>query len=268
MSSVRLDRLQSNWDNGQWPGQFHSPYIHESWVTHNSEASPVPNIPSIQLRQGQWKPQRGWMGTYVEQRAPTEHQGRFMKYTWFMLIHITDGSCNHNYLSYNFMKLSMLQILWGVNSSGYGRLTYLDKVSKLLNQQWYPIWLQIWWPIWLPVSLSSNRHSSKYWSSDCWSYGSCESEVLYTPNVLKWLADTIHDYQCQLSPVAADWTTESNHCKERAICATSILFHQTSQQKQINRQQANMDMCPYYGIQRGFFEIQWRWFQFQVLSEL
>jgi hypothetical protein len=35
-----------------------------------------------------------------------------------------------------------------------------------------------------------------------------------TPIVLKWLADTIRDYHCQLSPLAPDWTTESDRCKE------------------------------------------------------
>jgi hypothetical protein len=37
---------------------------------------------------------------------------------------------------------------------------------------------------------------------------------IITPKVLKWLAGTIRDYHCQLSPLAPDWTTESDRCKE------------------------------------------------------
>ena len=48
-----------------------------------------------------------------------------------------------------------------------------------------------------------------------------------TPNVLKWLANTIREYHCQLSYFAPDRTTESERC-ERAICANSILFRQKS----------------------------------------
>jgi hypothetical protein len=48
---------------------------------------------------------------------------------------------------------------------------------------------------------------------------------IITPNILKWLADTIRDCHCQLSYLAPDRTTESDRC-ERAICANSILPRQ------------------------------------------
>jgi hypothetical protein len=42
-----------------------------------------------------------------------------------------------------------------------------------------------------------------------------------TPNVLKWLADTIRDYHWQLSP---DWTTESDCCEEREPSEPTLFY--------------------------------------------
>jgi hypothetical protein len=39
--------------------------------------------------------------------------------------------------------------------------------------------------------------------------------IIPPPNVLKWIAGTIRDYYFQLSPLAPDWTTESDRCEER-----------------------------------------------------
>jgi len=50
--------------------------------------------------------------------------------------------------------------------------------------------------------------------------------TIITPNVLKWLAGPIHNYHCQLSPLASDWTTKSDRCEERAMCVNSFQFHQ------------------------------------------
>jgi len=47
-----------------------------------------------------------------------------------------------------------------------------------------------------------------------------------TPIVLEWLSDMIRDYNCQLSPLAAARTTESDRCDERSIGINSIQFHQ------------------------------------------
>jgi hypothetical protein len=48
-------------------------------------------------------------------------------------------------------------------------------------------------------------------------------ESIITPNVLKWLADTISNYHCQLSPFAPDWTTESDHAAEREPSSPPLL---------------------------------------------
>jgi hypothetical protein len=45
---------------------------------------------------------------------------------------------------------------------------------------------------------------------------------IITPNGLKWLADTIRDYRCQLSHLAPDWTTESDRCEEREPSAPTL----------------------------------------------
>jgi hypothetical protein len=49
---------------------------------------------------------------------------------------------------------------------------------------------------------------------------------IITVKVLKWLADTIHNYHRQLSQLAPDWTTEWDRCEDSAICANSIIFRQ------------------------------------------
>jgi hypothetical protein len=80
----------------------------------------------------------------------------------------------------------------GVYRSGYGSLTrlYMDQWTefKIVEQR-----LQIVWQL---------RKGSTI-----------------TPIFLKWLADTIRDYHCQLSP---DRTTESDRCEEREPSAPTL----------------------------------------------
>jgi hypothetical protein len=71
--------------------------------------------------------------------APTKDQGGFTRYARFTSSDATDGSSNHDYLLYDSMELSMLRMMLGVYRSGYGSLTRLHTVSKLLNQLRLPI---------------------------------------------------------------------------------------------------------------------------------
>jgi hypothetical protein len=41
---------------------------------------------------------------------------------------------------------------------------------------------------------------------------------------------TIRDYYCQLSPLAPDWTTESDRCEEREPSAPTLFYFE----KQVN----------------------------------
>ena len=47
---------------------------------------------------------------------------------------------------------------------------------------------------------------------------------IITPRVLKWLTGTIRDYNCQLSPLAPHWTTESDRCEEREPSAPTLFI--------------------------------------------
>jgi len=116
------------------------------------------------------------------------------------------------------------------------------------------------------VGRSSGNEGSAYGNHMVW--GCSEWVLRWTPNVLKWLADTIHDSHCQWSLLSCHWTIKSDLCEDGAISANYMPFCQTSQWKQINHQEVNIDMCPYNGIHRVFSGIQWRWLQFELYSEL
>jgi len=45
---------------------------------------------------------------------------------------------------------------------------------------------------------------------------------LLTPRVLNWLAGTIHDDHCQLSPLTPDWITKSNRREKREPPAPTV----------------------------------------------
>jgi len=71
-------------------------------------------------------------------------------------------------------------------------------------------------------------------------------------------------YNSRLPLVVITWSDDwmGSLWEERATCAKSILFHQTSQRKLINRQGADTDKCRYDHIWRGFLGMQWRWLYF------
>ena len=123
-------------------------------------------------------------------------QRRFTNYTRFTSIHITDCSWNRDFLLHDSMESSTLRMLWGVYRSGYGSLTRLYTAEFKIVEQRSQIVLQL----------------------------RMGSIIIPPPKVLKWLAGTIRYYYCQLSPLAPDWTTESDRCEEWEPSAPTLFY--------------------------------------------
>ena len=79
-------------------------------------------------------------------------------------------------------------------------------------------------PIRLPVSLVYRRAEFKIVEQRSQIVWQLPMGSIITPRVLKWLAGTIRDYYCQLSPLAPDWTTESDRCEEREPSAPTKFY--------------------------------------------
>jgi len=144
--------------------------------------------------------------------APTEDQGGFMRYAPFTSSDATNGSSSRNYLLHDSMESSTLVMLRGVLAAAMQWYNYdyhmiTDMTTDIIG-----------------LSTGAEFEILEQWSQIVWHL---RKGSTITPNVLKWLADTIRDYYCRLSYFAPDRTTESDRC-ERAICANSILLRQKS----------------------------------------
>ena len=139
--------------------------------------------------------------TFYTTRRSHLHYGSceagFTRYPRFTSSDATDGSSNRNYLLQDSTELSTLRMMLVVYCFGYGSLTrlYMDQWTQFkIVEQRSQIVPQLW-------------------------MGS-----IITPNVLKWLPDAIRYYYCQLSPLAPDWTTESDRCEEREPSAPTLFY--------------------------------------------
>jgi len=152
------------------------------------------------------------------------------------------------------MESYMLRMLRGVHCCGYGSLTKLYMVSgyamiqlrlrisfvygwaefKIVEQQ-----SQLVWQLWLGSTITPecSKVASRY---NSWLPLSMSTIV----NSRNW--HRLDDRN------GSSW-------REEAISANSMQFRHTSQRKLIDNERIRM--CPYDGMKRGLWGIQWRCFQ-------
>jgi hypothetical protein len=158
---------------------------------------------------------------HIPQKKCTENHGGFTRYAPFTSSDATHGSSNRNYLLHDSMESST----W--------RIMISDMITGIIGRSMGNVQDA-------GVADRAAVLNGKY---------NCPDNSYEASN---------YDSRLPLSIITlSTWSDDriGSLWGERAICANSVLFCQTSQRKLIANERIRM--CPYDGIQRGFLGIQW-----------